>query len=78
MIWCQNTCVNWCPLEGHPENCCHRSQILLEVPVSWLKPYVDCAFSVAAPALWNRLPADIRNVSPLENFKTPFQCRFLR
>ena len=29
----------------------------------------DCSFSVGAPTLWNRLPADIRNASFLENFK---------
>ena len=43
------------------------SQILLQVPVSLLKSYGDCAFSVAAPTLWNRLPANIRNASSLGN-----------
>jgi len=43
------------------------SQILLQVPVSRLESYGDCAFSVAAPTSWNRLPANIRNVSSLEN-----------
>ena len=38
------------------------SQILLQVPVSWLKSCGDCAFNDAAPTLWNRLPADVRNV----------------
>jgi len=42
-------------------------QILLQVPVFRLKSYDDCAFSVADPTLWNRLPADIRNVSSLWN-----------
>ena len=46
------------------------SQLLLQVQVSRLKSYDYCAFSVAAPTLWNRLPADIRNVSSLENFKS--------
>jgi len=46
MIWRQNTCVNWCPLESHPKN--SSSQILLQVPVSRLNSYGDCAFSVAA------------------------------
>ena len=46
------------------------SQILLQVPVSRLKSYSDFAFSLAAPTLWNRLPADIRNTSSLENFKS--------
>jgi len=38
--------------------------------------------SVAAPTLWNQLPADIRNVSSLENYKsvlkTPVQGSFHR
>jgi len=42
------------------------SQILLQVPVSWLKSFGDCTFSVAALTLWNRLPADIRNASSLK------------
>ena len=45
------------------------SQTLLQVPVSRLKSYGDCAFSVAAPTLWNGLPEEIRNVSPLEKLK---------
>jgi len=44
------------------------SQILLQVPLSQLKSYGDCAFSVTAPTLWNKLPADIRNALSLENF----------
>ena len=35
------------------------SQILLQVPASRLQSYGDCAFSIAAPTLWNRLPWDI-------------------
>ena len=45
------------------------SQIILQVPVSWLKSYGDCAFSVAAPTLWNKLPANIRNASSLGNYR---------
>ena len=41
----------------------------LQVPVSRLNPYGDCAFNVAAPTLWNKLPTNIRNASSLENFK---------
>jgi len=44
------------------------SQILMQVPVSRLKSCDDCAFSVVAPTLWNRLLADIRNASSLEIF----------
>ena len=46
------------------------SQILLQVPVSQLKSYGDCVFSVATPTLWNKLPANIRNASSLENVKS--------
>ena len=46
------------------------SQILFQVPVSRLKSYGDCAFSAAAPTLWNRLPANIRIASSFENFKS--------
>ena len=42
------------------------SQILLLVPVSPLKSYDNCAFSLAALTLLNRLLADIRNSSSLE------------
>ena len=59
--------MNWRPLESHPEK---SSRTLLQVPVSRLKSYGDCAFSVAGPTLWNRLPADIRNVMSFENFKS--------
>ena len=54
------------------------SQILLRVPVSRLKSYGDCAFSVAAPTLWNRLPADIRNASSLENFKSVLKTHLFK
>ena len=44
------------------------SQMLLLMPVSRLMAHGSCAFSVAAPTLWNKLPANIRNVSALESF----------
>ena len=58
------------------------SQILLQVPVSRLRSYGDCVFSVRAPNLWNKLPADIRNASSLENVKSvlktdPFKVAFI-
>ena len=46
------------------------SQILLQVPVSRLMSYGNSTFSVAASTFWNRLPADIRNASSLEKFKS--------
>ena len=35
-----------------------------------LKSNGESAFSVAASTLWNRLPANIRNASSLENIKS--------
>ena len=54
------------------------SQILLQVPVSWLKSYGDCAFSVAAPTLWNKLQANIRNALSLENFLSVLKTHLFR
>ena len=53
------------------------SQILLQVPVSQLKSYGDCAFSVAAPTLWNMLPANIRNASSRWSSKLQTICIYL-
>ena len=57
------------------------SQVLVQVAVSGLKLYRDCTLSVAAPTLWNRLSANIRNVWSLKNFKYvqkthPFKVAF--
>ena len=54
------------------------SQILLQVPVSQLKSYGDCAFSVAALTYWNRLPADIRNSSSPKNFKSVLKTHLFK
>ena len=54
------------------------SQILLQVPVSRLKSYGDCAFSIAAPTLWNRLPTNIRNASSLGTFKSLLKTHLFR
>ena len=45
------------------------TQGLLVVPKSFTSTYGDRAFSVAAPKLWNNLPANIRTTSALESFK---------
>ena len=55
-----------------------RKQILLQVPVSRLKSYGDCAFSVAAPTLWNKLLADGRKASSLENFKSVLKTNLFK
>ena len=43
--------------------------VTLTVPRARTKTYGDRAFSVAAPALWNSLPADIRAASSDGMFK---------
>jgi len=53
-----------------PEKLRSSSQILLQVPVSRLKLCGDCAFSVSTPTLWNRLSANIKKASSLENSPT--------
>ena len=54
------------------------SQILLQVPVSRLKSYGYCAFSVATSTLWNRFLADIRNGSFLEVFVSVLQTHLFK
>ena len=43
---------------------------LLSIPRTKLKSFGDRAFSVAAPTLWNSLPAEIRNSPTLDCFKS--------
>jgi hypothetical protein len=50
----------------------------VQVPVSQLKSYGDCAFSVTAPTLWNKLPANIRKASSLENFKSRLKTHLFK
>jgi len=54
------------------------TQILLQMPVSRLKSYGDRVLSVADPTLWNRLPADIRNASSPENFKSVLKTHMFK
>ena len=47
----------------------NRSTLLLP-PTQKMLPTLDaCSFAAAAPALWNKLPAHIRNVASLNSFK---------
>ena len=52
-------------IKRSPRKLRSSSQILLQVPVSRLKSYGNCACIVAAATLWNRLPADMRNFKSL-------------
>ncbi|XP_033103984.1 uncharacterized protein LOC117106687 [Anneissia japonica] len=45
------------------------NRFILSVPASRLKAYDDRAFSVAAPRLWNTLPASIREATSIHTFK---------
>lgn len=46
------------------------SQLLLVQPRSRLKTWGDRAFAIAAPRLWNNLPADIRMSESIQSFKS--------
>ncbi len=50
----------------------------LERPRTRSVKYCDRAFSVAAPALWNGLPAHIRCAKTLDNFKKLLKTYFFR
>ena len=52
------------------------TQGLLVVPKSFTSTYGDRAFSVAAPKLWNNLPANIRTTSALESFKRKLKMHY--
>ena len=46
---------------------------LLHVPRSKLRCYGDRRFSIAAPKLWNSIPAFLRNAKSLNSFKEQFK-----
>ena len=46
---------------------------LLHVPRSKLRCYGDRRFSIAAPKLWNSIPAFLRNANSLNSFKEQFK-----
>ena len=43
---------------------------LLKIPKRNLKSFGQCSFSFMAPSLWNSLPATLRNVPTLSQFKS--------
>jgi len=54
------------------------SQLMLHVPASRLKTFGDSAFSVAGPALWNKLPVDVKNAKSLDHFKSCLKTHLFR
>ncbi|KAL3063680.1 hypothetical protein OYC64_000086 [Pagothenia borchgrevinki] len=52
-----------------PRNLRSSDSGLLTTPRTNLQTFGDRAFSVAAPTLWNALPAEIRNIPTLDAFK---------
>ena len=52
------------------------SQVVLDVPRSFLKSRGDRAFSFAAPTLWNALPLSLRTANSLSSFKTLLKTHF--
>ena len=45
------------PLKSKKDNSFHSVRCCLQEPTSRLKSYIDCAFGVAFPILWNKLSA---------------------
>ena len=70
MIWRQNTCVNWFPLESHPENSGHPVRYYCMCQCLGSSHMVSVHLMLQPPTLWNRLPANIRNASYLGNVKS--------
>ena len=56
-----------CPLRSSNEN-------LLKIPKRNLKSFGQHSFSFMAPSLWNSLPATLRNVPTLSQFKSQLVC----
>ncbi|KAL3059884.1 hypothetical protein OYC64_014482 [Pagothenia borchgrevinki] len=52
-----------------PRNLRSSDSGLLTTPRTKLRTFGDRAYSVAAPTLWNALPAEIRNIPTLDAFK---------
>ena len=57
---------------------CYLCAPTLERPRTRSVKYGDRAFSAAAPALWNGLPAHIRCAKTLDNFKKLLKTYFFR
>ena len=56
-----------------------NSGIIISHPVGkMLKSFGDRSFSVAAPTLWNKLPANLRNISSLSTFKSCLKTYFFK
>ncbi|KAL3060778.1 hypothetical protein OYC64_015177 [Pagothenia borchgrevinki] len=53
----------------HPGTCGPQTLACLPPPAPNLRTFGDRAFSMAAPTLWNALPAEIRNIPTLNAFK---------
>ena len=54
------------------------SQFLLKEKKAKLKTYGDRAFSVAAPRLWNKLPADVRGAKSIDSFKRSLKTHMFK
>ena len=44
--------------------------VFLEVPVCSRKTFLDRSFAVSGPSVWNKLPADLRSINNIANFKS--------
>ena len=74
-----NTCENWYRLQSHPEHSGNPVRYYCRCQcLGSSHMVIDCAFSVAAPTLWNRLPENIRNASSLETFKSVLKMHLFK
>ena len=52
--------------------------LLVQANTRCLPTFTDRAFQLAAPKLWNSLPAEIRNIQSLKSFKRALKMYFLK
>ena len=52
--------------------------LVLEVPKTTNKNGGDRAFEKAAPFLWNKLPAELRNIQTLDSFKSKLKTHLFK
>ena len=57
---------------------CSSTKNLLAIPTSHSVVYGDCAFSIAAPRLWNSMPSQIRNADSLSNSNSLLKTNLLK
>ena len=78
MIWHQNTCVNWCPEESNPKNLGQPVRYYCRCQCISSSHMVIVRIVLQPPTLWNKLSANIRNVSSREYFKSVLKTHLFK